>query len=150
MVAPPVGAVQFTVKVELETLAYVGVPGILGTVVPDPVAPCDVSMESPFLALTVKVYWLFAARFFTTIVSRVASDIQTTVDVAAPVESTHLPSQLESVGEVEVTWTAKVVFEGLPFWLFVIASVEVVGLPSVGAEGVAAYVYADEVAVEVV
>ena len=73
--------------------------------------------------------------------SRLASVINTAVAEGSPLESTHLPTQLESVGVVDETNTAKVVFVGLLFSLFVIVRVEVEGLNNVGAPGVLASVY---------
>ena len=78
--------------------------------------------------------------------SRLASVINTAVAEGSPLESTHLPTQLESVGVVDDTNTAKVVFVGLLFSLFVIVRVEVEGDDRVGALGVLANVYIDELA----
>ena len=82
-------------------------------------------------------------RFFTTIALRVASDIKTCAELEAPLPSTQNPFQLVSLGEVEVTWTAKRVVgfaAGLPFAAFVKLRVEVVAPESVGAPGLFAAV----------
>jgi hypothetical protein len=83
------------------------------------------------------------ARFFTTRASRVVSEIQTAEALEDPLESTHLPCQLLSVGLVEETKTANRVVgleAGLPFSAFAKLRVEVVAPDKIGAPGIAAAV----------
>lgn len=61
--------------------------------------------------------------------SKLASDIQTALDVAVPFEFIHLPFQLLSVGEVEETKAANKVVglaDGFPFSALSKSKVEVV------------------------
>ena len=119
-------------------------------VVPLPALESAVTSESWFLALTLNVYVVEALRFEIVRASSVASDIQTSLElVPLPDELTQKPVHLGSDGEVEETYTENCVVgddAGLPFSAFVRARVDVEGLASVGAPGIAAAVYTDELA----
>ena len=128
----------------------VGAEESAALVVPLPALERDVASESWFLALTLNVYVVEALRFEIVRASSVASDIQTSLElVPLPAELTQRPVHLVSDGEVDDTYTANCVVGdelGLPFSAFVRARVEVEGLANVGAPGIAAAVYTDELA----
>ena len=110
----------------------VGVLG--GEVVPDPVELSAVAMESPFSALTAKLYVVEALRLFTTRPVSWAFVNQTATELEAP-PTVPIQSLFQLVSPAVVTCTAKRVIAGLPFALFVRVSVEVEGEAIVGAEG---------------
>ena len=89
------------------------------------------------------------ASLFNTKASSVASDIQTAVVLVTPEEFTQNPCHLGSLGLVEEVKTAKSVVgddAGLLFSAFPKLSVDVVAPLKVGAPGILAKVYAEELA----